>query len=209
MIVGIVKIGAALTALEEFRNATDEATAVGEFCNEYTPSLNQSDYLGVDGGSVDRSKLWGWDFSEGTPALKEITYILNTPAPVDLETYKNDIIKDVIEKRNHRLNNHFVLAEYPASSGKMFDCSIEAQDHLNKLKSLFDLGHITGNFQLSTYDRRDSYVIVDMTDLSGLIASVSGVVLSERSTAEGYVSAVIAAANEAAAIISAKPYLDL
>ena len=45
MIVGIIKIGAGLVALEEFRKATTEAEAVTEFCNENTPSLLEADYL--------------------------------------------------------------------------------------------------------------------------------------------------------------------
>ena len=41
--VGIVKIGAGLTALEEFRSATDEAAAVAAFCSEHSPALNVAD----------------------------------------------------------------------------------------------------------------------------------------------------------------------
>ncbi len=209
MIVGIVKISAGLTALEEFRNAPDELAAVAGFCSEYDPPLNTGDYLGVNGDGVDLTKLWGWDFSQSNPQLQEITYILNTPAPVDLDTYKTEIINDIIDKRSYRLDNFYVLAEYPAGTGKMFDCSVEAQDNWDKLKTLFDLGHITGNFQVSTFDRRDSYMIIDLNDLSGLIASVSGAVLAERTLAESYISVVIAAPDEDAAMAAAQPYFDL
>ncbi len=84
MIVGIVKIGTGLSALEEFRIAVDEATAVSDFCNEYSPALNTADYLGVDGGSVDLQKKWGWDFSDATPALKEIEIVVNSPMPINI-----------------------------------------------------------------------------------------------------------------------------
>ena len=47
-----------------------------------------------------------------------------------------------------------------------------------------------------------------MADLSGLIASVSTAVLAERTVAEGYISNVIAAADETAALEAAKPYLS-
>ena len=77
MIVGIVKIGTGLVSLEEFRNASDELTAVSEFCNECTPVLNTSDYLGVNGDSLDLQSNWGWDFSETTPVLKEVVIVLN------------------------------------------------------------------------------------------------------------------------------------
>ena len=72
MIVGIVKIGVGLTPLEEFRTAINEVTAVTDFCNEYTPALIESDYLGVNGDSLDLTKPWGWDFSKATPILEEI-----------------------------------------------------------------------------------------------------------------------------------------
>ena len=209
MVIGIVKIGTGLVALEEFRKATNEAEAVAQFCNEYTPALNIADYLGVNAESVDRGQLWGWDFSEPTPALKEIIYILNTPAPVDLDTYKTEIINELIDKRRQRLDGHFVLAEYPTASGKMFDCSVEAQDNWDKLKTLFDLGLIAGNFQVSTFDRLDSYTIIDLNDLSGLIASVSVAVLGERTITETYIAAVIAAVDEVAAMQAAQPYLEL
>ena len=91
----------------------------------------------------------------------------------------------------------------------MFDCSVEAQDNWDKLKTLFDLGLIAGNFQVSTFDRLDSYTIIDLNDLSGLIASVSVAVLGERTITETYIAAVIAAVDEVAAMQAAQPYLDL
>mgnify|MGYP001465795542 CR=1 FL=1 len=60
----------------EFREAVDEATAINTFCNG-TPPLNIGDYIGVNADSVDRTKLWGWDFSEPSPSLKEIVYVRN------------------------------------------------------------------------------------------------------------------------------------
>ena len=77
MKVGIVKIGTGLVALEEFRNGSNELTAVSEFCNEYNPPLNTADYLGVNGDSLDLQQNWGWDFSETTPVLKEVVIVLN------------------------------------------------------------------------------------------------------------------------------------
>lgn len=77
MIVGIIKIGAGLVALEEFRAAENEAAAVSEFCTECTPPLTNSDYMGVNGDSLDLQSSWGWDFSEPTPAFKEVVIVLN------------------------------------------------------------------------------------------------------------------------------------
>jgi len=77
MIVGIVKIGTGLVALEEFRKAADEGAAVNEFCNECEPALNANDYFGVNGDSLDLQSNWGWDFSEPTPVFKEVVIVLN------------------------------------------------------------------------------------------------------------------------------------
>ncbi|PCI96660.1 MAG: hypothetical protein COB15_09740 [Flavobacteriales bacterium] len=89
VIVGIAKIEAGLTALEEFRSATDEAAAVVAFCSEHSPALNVADYLGVNADGVNLTKSWGWDFSEGTPELKEIVLIVNNPMPVALNGSKD------------------------------------------------------------------------------------------------------------------------
>lgn len=84
MIVGIIKIGTGLVALEELRKADSEELAIVEFCNEYTPPLSTADYLGINGNSLDLQKVWGWDFSEATPVLKEIVSIVNNPMPKNI-----------------------------------------------------------------------------------------------------------------------------
>lgn len=84
MIVAIIKTETGLSAVQEFRTALDEATAVSDFCNEYTPPLTDSDYLGVNGDSTDLQINWGWDFSEVTPVLKEIVSIVNHPMPINI-----------------------------------------------------------------------------------------------------------------------------
>lgn len=84
MIVGIIKKGGGLVALEEFKKATDEATAVSEFCSGYSPALSVADYLGVNSDSIDLLKNWGWDFSEVAPTLKEVIVIEGYPMPVNL-----------------------------------------------------------------------------------------------------------------------------
>ena len=62
MIIAIIKIETGLALVQEFRNATSETAAVVDFCNEYSPPLNTGDYLGVNAGSIDLQKNWGWDF---------------------------------------------------------------------------------------------------------------------------------------------------
>ncbi len=84
MIVGIVKIGSGLIALEEFRNSVDEATVVSAFCNEHNPILDTADYIGINADSIDLQKNWGWDFSEVIPTLKEIVTIIGYPMPINI-----------------------------------------------------------------------------------------------------------------------------
>ena len=85
MIVAIIKTETGLSAVQEFRNAEDEATAVSDFCNEYTPPLTDSDYLGVDGDSTDLQVNWGWDFSDVTHVLKEIVSIVNHLMSINID----------------------------------------------------------------------------------------------------------------------------
>ncbi len=74
MIVGIVKIGPGIVPLEEFRDGSSTASAVAEFCGEYTPPFAEADYLGIDSGwtapTPELRKQWGWNFD--TSALVEI-----------------------------------------------------------------------------------------------------------------------------------------
>ena len=84
MIAGIIKTETGLSLVQEFRKADSEALAVSEFCNEYSPPLNTADYLGVNAGSIDLQKNWGWDFSEVTPVLKEVVSIVNNPMPKNI-----------------------------------------------------------------------------------------------------------------------------
>jgi len=84
MIVGIIKKSDGLISLEEYRNATDETSAVSTFCSEYSPALSVADYLGVNADSIDLLKNWGWDFSEVAPTLKEVIVIEGYPMPVNV-----------------------------------------------------------------------------------------------------------------------------
>ena len=76
MIVGIIKIGTGLVALEEVRKADSEALAVSEFCNECTPVLTPSDYLGVNGDPLDLQSTWVWAFSQVTLVIKRGCYCI-------------------------------------------------------------------------------------------------------------------------------------
>lgn len=77
MIVAIIKTGAGLMPVEEFRRADSEAQAVTDFCEENTPPFNEADYVGTNGDGLNLQQSWGWDFSEPTPALREVVIVLN------------------------------------------------------------------------------------------------------------------------------------
>jgi len=113
------------------------------------------------------------------------------------------------EEREYRFNNEYVLAEYPASSGNFFSCSISSQDNWSKLGTLDTRGLVTYPFTVTTNDERGTYAIVDSADLTGIIGTVSAAVLTERTLAQGYITAVLAAPDEASAQAAAQPYLDL
>ncbi len=147
MIVGIIKIGTGLVALEEFRKAVDEATAVSDFCNEYSPILNTADYLGVNGDSTDLQINWGWDFSEVTPVLKEVVSIINHPMPINVGE-SNDyyqfreyqrVILDVKTWTNlTNVERDFMIELYLKETA-----ITEAQDSINKVTHLISTGQAT------------------------------------------------------------------
>lgn len=142
MIVGIIEIGSGLVALEEFRTAVDETTAVSDFCNEYTPVLNTSDYLGVNADSVDLQKSWGWDFSD--PSLKEITWVVDVPVLVSL-----NVSRDYYQFRDYQRSELSPLG-WAQLSDKQKDLMIkldlednsidEATNNANKVSHLISTG---------------------------------------------------------------------
>jgi len=111
MIVGIIKIGTGLVALEEFREANNEALAVNEFCNEHTLPLNTEDYLGINGDSLDLQSNWGWDFSEQTPVFQEVVTVLNKIYALS----DRDIEPILPELRENSRNGHTLFNEIIAT----------------------------------------------------------------------------------------------
>lgn len=142
MIVGIIEVGSGLVALEEFRTAVDETTAVSEFCNEYTPALNTSDYFGVNADSVDLQKSWGWDDSDSS--LKEITWMVDIPVLVSL-----DVSRDYYQFRDYK-KNEIASIDWNLLSDKDKDLMIilaldnasidEATNNANKVSHLMSTG---------------------------------------------------------------------
>jgi len=207
MKVAIVKNHIGLVPLEEFREAVDVTTAVLNFCNEYTPPFNVADYTGIDATAVDLSKQWSYDFS--LSQLIETTLKIDVVTPVSLDTFKDETISLLVEKRKNRFDSHKILFEYPATSGKMFSCSTESQDNWTKIETLLSKGLATYPFKVFTFDERDSYNIIDDTDLTQILGAIALKVIKERASFDTYVVAALSAVNESAVSLAAKPYLDL
>ncbi len=193
VLVGIVLGGVGVVPLEEFREATDPAAAVAAFC--VSPPANPADYFGVDTGwpAGDARLLlaWAWDFTGG--ALVQIGW-------------REPILDDVSAHRDERLTT-VVRAEYPAASGVLFGCSVAEQDSWSKLATLDARSLVAYPFRVWAADHDASHDLTDSADLTAAIAAVSLAVLTERATADGVLSAVAAASDEAAAIVAAAAYL--
>jgi len=168
MIVGIVKISSKLEVLEEFRNAVDESTAVSAFCNEYSPVLDASDYLGINADSVDLQKNWGWDFSEVTPVLKEVVSVLNHPMPINLGESNDynqfrEYIRSILDVKTWaNLSNSekdFMIDLY------LKETAIDqATDDINKATHLMTTGQATDaeSVRLLIVDRWSKHHVLDV-----------------------------------------------
>jgi len=79
MIVAITKKGAGTgqTKIEELREAASTAAALTAFVTEYSPALNEADYVAFDTGETGghpratAGKQWGYDHD--TPGMVELT----------------------------------------------------------------------------------------------------------------------------------------
>ena len=209
MIVAIIKTHATdLIAVEEFRSAVDTTTAISDFCNAHSPPLTPGDYTGIDADAIDRVKQWAYDFtlSQMIESVYDKTGVIT---PVSLNTFKDDLISQLQEKRLSRFDDNHILFEYPAASGKMFSCSTSSQDNWTKLETLASLLLVTYPFDVATYDERDSYGVLSMVDLTSILGTLGTAVLTERALYASYSVAVMSAIDESAAQAAAQPYLDL
>lgn len=138
----------------------------------------------------------------------EINDFYSSLTPADgLDDVKDELIAEVVAHRDLRLET-VITAEYPSGSGKRFSCSVASQDSWSKLATLDARGLVTYPFAVKTFDYKDSYNIVDSTDLTGIIGTVSSYVLGERDIAEGYIDSVLAATTEEAARAAIAPYFE-
>lgn len=77
--------------VQEFREAVDEATALTEFCNEYTPPLDPADYFSYNTGwgsyqQTDPGKRWSYDFA--SPGLVQTLIVPESSGYVQKINYR-------------------------------------------------------------------------------------------------------------------------
>ncbi len=197
MIVAIASSAAGQQPIIEFRDAVDTVAAVAAFCGEYTPPRDPVDFAGYDTGwtlpDPRLGRMWAWDPGAGT--LVEVEY---TP----------DLLAEIEAHRDYRMATA-VTAEYPAASGLLFSCSVPAQDSWSKLATLDTRGLIAYPFTVHTADQTQTYDLVDSADLTAAIGAISASVLAERTLAQTYIDATVAAADGDAARAAAAPYLAM
>ena len=197
MIVGIVKDGSGLVRAEEFRSGNDVAAALAAFCSQHSPPLDPADYFAFDTGwSARDARLqgsWAWDYSSS--------------AMVETEGWRPDLVADVIAHRDVRLSGD-ALAEFPPASGIFFGCSIADQNEVCKLAVLDQMGMVPYPIKVYSHDRAAVHDLAS-SDLSGFVGAISAVVLAERTLAQTYIAAVLAAPTAAKAQAAAAPYLAL
>jgi len=126
-----------------------------------------------------------------------------------LDGFQDALVAEIkVHRDQSRLQND-VTAEYPPASGNLFSCSVSSQDNWSKLSTLDDRQLVAYPFAVTTNNERGSYSVLDSTDLTSIIGTVSAAVLAERTLAQSYITAVLAAPDEAASQAAAQPYLDL
>lgn len=129
--------------------------------------------------------------------------------PSTLTAVQDSLILQIRTKRDADRLERIVLAEYPATSGKWWRCGRQSQSDWSSLVSLDSMGAVAYPFRVFTHDERDHYDLIDGADLAAAVTAISLAVLTERTLAQGYMDAVLAATDEAGARAAAAPYLGV
>ncbi len=148
-------------------------------------------------------------FDSLPPAPQQAQCDVLVAAHSSLPGVQDSLVSQIKNMRDSIRLESYILAEYPEGSGNLFSCSISSQDNWAKMSTLDERGLVSYPFTVTTYDERSSYNIVDSADLTAIIGAVSSSVLEERTLAQNYIAAVLAAPDIASAEAAAQPYLDL
>jgi hypothetical protein len=129
--------------------------------------------------------------------------------PSTLVIVQDRLIVQIRAMRDGARLEQQVFAEYPPGSGKMWRCGQQSQSDWSSLVSLDQRGLVAYPFRVYTFDERSFHDLVDATDLTAAVGTVSLAVLTERGLAQSYIDAVLAATDEDEAEDAAAPYLAL
>lgn len=148
-------------------------------------------------------------FDSLPPASQQAQCNALVAAHSSLPGVQDSMVSQIKNMRDNIRLESYILAEYPEGSGNLFSCSISSQDNWAKMSTLDERGLVSYPFTVTTYDERSSYNIVGSSDLTAIIGAVSLAVLEERTLAQNYIAAVLAAPDVSSAEAAAQPYLDL
>ena len=128
-------------------------------------------------------------------------------AHTSLPAVQDSLVEQIKSHRDGPRLSVTLHAEYPAGSGNLFGCGAASQDNWSKLATLDSQGAVAYPYTVTTYDERGSYDLADAADRQAATLALATVVEVERGLAEGYILAVLAASDVAAAQAAAAPYL--
>jgi hypothetical protein len=180
--------------VEEFRSAANGAAAVTAFVNEYSPPLNESDYLGFETAdpsapAADPGNVWAYDFD--APGLVQM--------PEDQTGTLTDLKKWKIAAIDARTEALLLLGyEYPPASNKKFGLDLAARTLLLGLVLAKDV--LTYPVRYNTLDGLDYYDLVDATDVVNFYGTAVATVRAQADAGTALKDAVRAATTKAAVI---------
>ena len=128
---------------------------------------------------------------------------------MSMESIKNGIISSIKEQMDYRLENGYIVAEYPSESGKYFCCNGEAQNKWLTLSMLDQRGLIAYPHRVETHDERSSYDITSSSDLTLFLSAIFSEVTLERTRAQDYIDEILAANNESESLAKLNAYINL
>jgi len=126
-----------------------------------------------------------------------------------IENIKDGIVSSIKDQMDYRLENGYVVAEYPGGSGKYFCCNGAAQNRWLVLSMLDERGLITYPHKVPTHDERSSYNITSSADLTNFLSAIFTEVSLEQGRAQGYIDEVLDMNTESESLAKLNAYINL
>jgi hypothetical protein len=165
MIVAIIETAVSgVASVEEFRDTVDEATAISNYCNDYSPPLDTGDYTGYDiGGSIQPAPAGGWHYDFDNPGLVQSLSGAKAAKNAAIDARTIELIQQGFQY-----------------AGRIFSLSSNAQSYWNGLGNLAANGLLTepDDFPLTinTLDDSDTYDISSIADAVTIFATAAATV---------------------------------